>query len=75
MKTFSQRQMASGLLQKSNVSVPGAVATGSRSFLNNKGAYFALRMHLDPVAIAPGTDTINHTTDFCSKAHGMGIPE
>jgi len=29
---------------------------------------FPLRTRPDPVATAPGADTINHTDDFCSKA-------
>src|SRR6185369_17747871 len=36
--------------------------------LNNKRPHFALRTRLDPVSTAPGTDTLNHTADFCSKA-------
>jgi len=38
--------------------------------LNNKRPHFALKTPLDSVATAPGTDTINQTAHFCSKAHG-----
>ena len=58
-KVFSsyKESKPSALLQKSNVSEPGAVATGSRCVSKQNGGLFWFKESLDPVATAPGSDT------------------